>query len=169
MFTSCFLWFLKNGNLKTLTSSKTFFKRAFESRHFGLYNSERIRSLALSVEIRQASTFVPRLLHHSLSCSILTYYFCFGEQLQNNSQYCFFTLSQQLTVTTNWRSSFTAALSMMFIHYVISPEWNYFKIVCDFFDFRCFFMVLWQQQRKIKKRFHDFIYKCSSSAFIPPR
>jgi hypothetical protein len=29
-------------------------------------------------------------------------------------------------VTTNWRSSFTAALGMMFIHYFMSPECNKF-------------------------------------------
>ncbi len=52
--------------MKTLTSSKTFFKSACESRHVGLYNGERIRSLALSVEIRQPSTFVPILLYQAL-------------------------------------------------------------------------------------------------------
>ncbi len=56
---------LKFENLNFIKS--IFSKNAFESRHFGLANGERIRSLALSVEIRQASTFVPRLLHQSLS------------------------------------------------------------------------------------------------------
>jgi hypothetical protein len=34
----------------------------------------------------------------------------------------------EIIVTTNWSSSFTAALGMMFIHYFISPECPPFAI-----------------------------------------
>jgi hypothetical protein len=36
--------------------------------------------------------------------------------------------NDQPVVTRNWRSSFTAALGMMFIDYVVSPECTYFTI-----------------------------------------